>query len=88
MKLKSGFLFHDVNGEHLVVAAGPAAEQFSGLIRNNDTADFIYRLLEQDQTEASLADAVCAAYDAPRDQVEQDVRRLIKQMREAGFLDE
>lgn len=88
MKLKPGFLFHEIDGEHLVVASGPAAETFSGMIRNNDTANFIYHLLEQEQTEASLADAVCAAYDAPRARVEQDIRRLVAQMREAGILDE
>lgn len=88
MKLKPGFLFHDIDGEHLVVATGPAAEAFTGLIRNNDTADFIYRLLQQEQTEASITEAVCRAYDAPRARVEEDVHRLIGQLREAGLLDE
>lgn len=87
MKLKAGFVFHEIDGEHLVVATGPAAEHFSGLIRNNDTADFLYRLLEQEQTEDSLVEAVCQAYDAPRARVEEDVRRLVNQLREAGLLD-
>lgn len=88
MKLKSGFILQDIDGEHLAVATGEAAEHFSGLIRNNDTADFIYRLLERDQTEASLVEAVCETYDAPRDRVEEDVRRLVSQMRQAGLLEE
>lgn len=88
MKLKPGFIFHDIDGEHLVVATGPAAETFTGLIRNNDTADFIYRQLQREQTEASLTEAVCQAYDAPRALVEEDVHRLVNQLREAGLLDE
>lgn len=88
MKLKSGFIMQDIDGEHLVVATDEAAKQFSGLIRNNETADFIYRLLKEEQTEASLVEAVCQAYDAPRVRVEEDVRRLVGQMRDAGLLDE
>lgn len=88
MKLKPGFIFHDIEDEHLVVATGEASRHFNGLIRNNATADFIYRLLEQDTTEEAIVDALYQHYQAPREQISQDIHALLEQMRAAGILDE
>ena len=88
MRLKTGFIFHNLENEHFVMATGPAAQSFSGFIRNNDTADFIYRLLQREISETEIVEAVCAQYQVQRQQVEADVHCLLKQMREAGILDE
>lgn len=88
MKLKPGFIFHDIDQEHLVVATGEASRHFNGLIRNNATADVIYRLLEQETTEEAIVDALYERYQAPREQIRQDVHALLEQMRAAGILDE
>lgn len=88
MKLKDGFLVHDVGGEHMAVATGKASHSFNGLIRNNETADFIYRQLLTDTTEEAIVDAMAERYDAPREQIAADVAELIAQLREADFLDE
>ena len=88
MKLKPGFVFHDIDDEHLVVPTGEASQHFNGLIRNNATANLVYHLLEQDTTEAAIVDALYARYEAPREQIQQDVRSLLEQMRAADILDE
>ena len=88
MKLKDGFILHDVGGEHMAVATGKAGEVFHGLVRNNGTADFIFRRLMEDVTEEALVSAVIDAYEAEPDRVAADVHRIVTQLREAGFLDE
>lgn len=88
MKLREGFVFHNMGDEHLVVATGPAADRFSGLIRNNETADFLFRLLCRDVTEEELADALCGRYEVDRARALADVQALLAQLREAGVLDE
>lgn len=88
MKLKDGFFAHDVGNEHMVIATGDASRIFNGLIRNNETADFIYRQLMKETTEKDIVDAMEKEYDAPREQIEADVSKLVNQLREAGFLDE
>lgn len=45
MKLKEGMMLHTVNGEHMAIATGKAAQAFHGLVRNNETADFICQKL-------------------------------------------
>ena len=88
MKLKEGFLLHHVGGEHMVVATGEAGKAFNGLVRNNATANFIFEQLLKETTEEQIIDAMLEKYDASREQITADVKCVLKQMREAGFLDE
>ena len=88
MKLKEGFILHDVGDEHMVVAAGKATKIFNGLIRNNDTADFIYRQLLKETTEEQIVSAMLKEYDAPAEVIADDVHRVVDQIRKAGFLEE
>lgn len=88
MKLKEGFLIHQAGDETLVVASGPAASVFNGLIRNNETAGFIFEQLQHPTTEQAIVDAMEARYDAPREQIARDVHRIVERLRSEGFLDE
>ena len=88
MKLKEGFILHNVGAEHMVVATGETAKQFNGLVRNNATANYIFELLLEDITEEQVVEAMLEKYDASREQVTADVNSMICQMRKAGFLDE
>lgn len=88
MKLKDGFLLHKTGEETLVVASGPAAAVFNGLIRNNSTAGFILEQLQQTTTEEAIVDAMEARYDAPQAQIAADVHRMVERLRAEGFLDE
>lgn len=88
MKLKEGFVLHDVGDEHMAIATGKAAKSFSGLVRNNETAHFIYEMLLSDTTEEAIVEAMAERYNAPREVIAADVKRVVEQMRKAGFLDE
>lgn len=88
MKLKEGFVLHNVGKEYMVAATGEAGKQFNGLIRNNQTAQFIFEQLLNNTTEEAIVDALVSRYDAPKERIAADVKRVITQIREAGFLDE
>lgn len=88
MKLKQGFMLHTVNGEHMAIATGKAAQTFHGLVRNNETADFIYNRLLQDTTPEDIAEALCAEYDVSFEKALSDVQKLVERLRTAGFLEE
>ncbi len=88
MKLKDGFMLHEVDGEYMVVATGKAAEQFNGLIRNNKTANFIYQQLLEETTEEAIIEAMLQKYEAQREKIAEDVHNIITQMRNAGLLEE
>ena len=46
MKLKEGFITHTLQGQQMMVAAGPAARLFRGVVRSNETAAFIIDCLK------------------------------------------
>lgn len=55
------------------VTVGEARKQFNGLMRNNDTADFLCRRLQSETTEEEIA---------------ADVHELLEQIRETALLEE
>ena len=88
MKLKEGFILHEVGNEHMAVATGEAAVNFNGIVRNNKTAADIFELLQTETTEDAIVDAMCEKYDADRSVIARDVADIIEKMRKAGFLHE
>lgn len=86
MKLNSGFISHTDGDEKLLVSTG--ASKFSGLVRSNGTAGFILSCLEQDTTEEAIITRMLQTYDAPREIIERDVKKILGQLREIGALDE
>ena len=86
MKLKDGFITHETDGEQIMVGASNTG--FSGLVRSNRTAAFIIDCLKEETTPESIADQMEELYDAPREVMEQDIRRVLESLREIGALDE
>lgn len=70
----------------MAVATGEAAKGFNGIVRNNETAAYVFELLQTETTEEAIVGAMCERYDAEEERIKADVERLIGQMREAGFL--
>ena len=88
MKLKKGLILHDVGGEHVMVATGKLAKKFNGMVRNNETAHFIMQQMQVDTTEEEIVNKVLSNYEGDRKVVEESVRAVVEQLRQAGLLDE
>ncbi len=88
MKLKDGFTRHEVGSKHLAIATGKSAEALNGMVRSNETADFIFCQLMKETTEEQIVEAVLAEYEAPKEEVAAAVHRIVTQLREEGLLDE
>lgn len=85
MKLKDTFITHVSNGEQILV---DVSGEFSGLIRNNESAAFIVDCLKQETTVEEIADKMYEEYDAPREVLEKAVNDVISSLRKAGAVDE
>lgn len=86
MKLKDGFITHEVAGEHITVSAGSVS--FSGMIRSNQTAGFIVECLKEEITEDEIIERLLAKYDAPREQITKDVASVLVKLRGIGAVEE
>lgn len=88
MKLKNGVIMEKAGDGYIAVATGEASKVFNGFIRNNATADFIFRQLTEEKTEKQLVDAILDKYDVSEEIAAKDVRNIIEKIRKAGLLDE
>ena len=86
MRLKENFAHQRIDGTLFLVAVG--GEGFGGLVRCNASAAAIVELLGEERSEEQLVDAMCARYDAPREQITADVEEILQTLRKIGALQE
>ncbi len=86
MRLKSGFITENIDGELFMIAVDD--EAFNGVVKSNDTAAFIVGCLKEETTEDQIVDRMCAEYDAPRELIAADVKECITKLRSIHALEE
>ncbi len=86
MKLKSGFVPHDMGGEQVIVPTGE--NSFAGMVRCNGTAAFIVNCLLEDTTSEAIVDAMLAKYDVTAEIAGAAVERVLTQLRSIGAIEE
>lgn len=87
MKLKKEIVLGSIDGKDFAIATGSLSKRFHGLINNNPTANYIFQLLQKEQTEDSIVKAMCEKYDAPEDVIRADVKEILNQLDELGILE-
>lgn len=87
MKLKEGFITHQIQDTQMMVATGEAAKHFHGLVRSNETAAFIVDCLKSETTEEEIVDKLLTEYDVERDRAAKDVRLIVEKLTGIGALE-
>lgn len=89
MKLAKGFITHTIGDEQMMVAAGPAAKRFHGMVQSNETAAFIVDCLKKPTSEEEIVDAILLRYDGvDRQTATEDLREILAKLRSIHALDE
>ena len=88
MRLKKGFVMHNIGGEYMAVATGDLLQDFYGYVRNNETAAEIFRLLQEDTTVDEIVAVMYEKYDVEKETLTKDVSEIVEKLRKAGFLEE
>lgn len=88
MKIRAGFLMREVAGRNVVIATGDAARNFNGIIKLNESATLLWRLLEQGADEACLVDKIIEIYDVDEMTAQNDVSMFVTKLKGAGIIDE
>ena len=88
MKIKKGFVAKEIAGQYVVVALGKASKIFNGIIKLNDTAKFIWDILEKGAEKEEIVAALLAEYEGvDRATAEADVQKFIDELKGAGILE-
>ena len=88
MKRNSDFLLREVADTLVIVPVGKAAVAFSGMITLNATSAFLWELLETDQTEQFLVDALTSRYAVEEAKAREDVEAFLKKLLQIGAVEE
>ncbi len=86
MKRCADFLLRDVAGSMVIVPVGAAVSAFPGMVTLNATGAYIWELLETEQTETSLAEALVARYEVDEATALADVRAFIGKLKPIGAI--
>ena len=86
MRLKKGFIMHNIGNEYMAVATGELLTDFYGYVRNNETAAEIFKMLQEETTVDDIVEAMYKKYDVDKNVLTQDVEEIIDTFRKAGFL--
>ena len=84
MKLNKDFIIHKSGDETMVVATGKA--KFSGLVKGNEMLGEILSLMKNDTTEGEIVRRIGEKYEAPEGKIEQDVHRVVTELRRIGAI--
>ena len=80
LKRNEDFLLQDVAGSVVLVPVGKVTVDFPGMITLNATGAWLWQLLEQPQSEASLCQAICERYDVTEAVAQKDVQAFIHKL--------
>ena len=84
---KENFLLQAVGGENLLVPIGAQVMDTNGIITLNETAAFIWDLLEEDCTIEDLAAAIAERFEVTMEQAVSDVRSFVDKLDQNGLLE-
>ena len=84
-KLKDSFITHMSNGEQILV---DVSGEFSGLIRNNESAARIVDCLKTETSIIEIVEQLSLEYEASNEELESAVKTVIDKLRSVGAIDE
>lgn len=88
MKLVEGFCIRKILDETVIIPTGKAAHCLSGLISVNETGEFLFELLQTEQTMERLVAALLSEFEVEKETAEADVEAFVKVLIENGMLEE
>lgn len=88
MRIVSGFILREIVGEAVAIPSGEAARLLSGLVALNETGQFLFQLLQREQTEDSLVNALLQEYDTDAVTAREDVSQFLQMLRQHQLLAE
>lgn len=88
MKIKEGFVIREIMGQAVAVPTGKASEEFSGMVKLNETGKDIWIALAEGKTESEIIRMIVDTYDVSEEKAKAGIERFVADMTEKGFIEE
>ncbi len=86
MRIAEGFIVREIAGETIAIPTGESARNLSGLIALNESGKFLFELLQSEQTEDSLTEALLNEFDIDPETARKDVGEFLEILRSGQVL--
>lgn len=86
MKRNTDFMLRDIAGEVVLVPTGAATQNFNGLITLNEVAAFIWKNLDEAQTQQKLTEMILEEFEIDKETAERDVEGFLNALCEQGMV--
>lgn len=86
MKLKQCFIISNTGDETVIVSTGE--NDFSGVIRLNETAGFIANCLQNDITKEEMIAKILKEYEITQDKAKSAVEKVLSALNQVGAIEE
>ncbi len=86
MRIAEGFIVREIAGETIAIPTGESARNLSGLVALNESGKLLFELLQSEQTEDSLTEALLNEFDTDPETARKDVREFLEILRSGGIL--
>lgn len=86
MRLIPGFCVRRILDETIAIPTQEAAQALSGLVSMNQTGEFLFQLLQTEQSEESLVCALTERYDVDDVTAKKDVEVFLSVLKEKKLL--
>lgn len=87
MRIKKKFVLREIAGEYVLVPVGEAARELNGIVTVNELGAFLWNLLQEEQTEQTLLNAVLDAYAVEEERARQDICGFLQLLRDNHLMD-
>lgn len=86
MKLKFNVETMELDDQIVAIPVGENASVYKGVIKLNETASFMLKLLENDVSEETIINALKENYDMGSRDISSDVKVFIEELNKRGML--
>lgn len=88
MKLKYTFKMMELGDHTIAVPVGENSQDFHGVVKLNESAASIFKLLQNSTTEEAIVDSLAKEYDTSKDSLDSAVHKLVSELKQKNLLDE
>lgn len=88
MRIKIQFELTELGDEIIAVPVGENMNEYNGVVRLNETASFIFKLMQNETSEEAIVQAMERKYKVAHEVLVKDVHKYIEDFRERGLLAE
>lgn len=89
MKLKGEFELIDKDEfEKSVIAHGEAEQRFGQFLASSESGNYIFQYLMEDTTEEEVVKKMTEVFEAPEEEISEDVHSIVCGLRQLGYLEE